>query len=135
MKLGLQNAYTKGQKQIFQTVSTHEDRFFECTTNLWDYIVMQNYLGSAYFEEFENISTKEGLYFKYVRKRGDFKSQRKLLVSSMQFPFGGNQLVVTAVRDMSYWLEVEKQKSIAMMQRIAFASAAHEFRNPLNAII
>ncbi|TNV84916.1 hypothetical protein FGO68_gene13997 [Halteria grandinella] len=35
---------------------------------------------------------------------------------------------------MSYWQELEKQKNITQMQTIAFASAAHEFRNPLNAI-
>ena len=35
---------------------------------------------------------------------------------------------------MSYWQELEKQKNITQMQTLAFASAAHEFRNPLNAI-
>ena len=41
---------------------------------------------------------------------------------------------MTTIRDMSYWLELEKQKNITQMQTIGFASAAHEFRNPLNAI-
>jgi two-component system, OmpR family, sensor kinase len=57
-----------------------------------------------------------------------------LLVSSLQFSFGKKELVVTAVRDMTYWLKLEKQKNIAAMQTLAFASTAHEFRNPLNAI-
>jgi len=36
---------------------------------------------------------------------------------------------------MSYWLELEKQKTVSTMKTIAFASAAHEFRNPLNGIL
>ena len=42
---------------------------------------------------------------------------------------------MTTIRDMSKWLELEKQKTLSKMKTIAFASAAHEFRNPLNAII
>ncbi len=41
---------------------------------------------------------------------------------------------MTTIRDMSRWLELEKQKTMSEMKTIAFASAAHEFRNPLNAI-
>jgi signal transduction histidine kinase len=34
---------------------------------------------------------------------------------------------------MSYWMELERQKIINQQQKTrAFASAAHEFRNPLN---
>jgi signal transduction histidine kinase len=36
---------------------------------------------------------------------------------------------------MSQWLELERQKSMSEMKTVAFASAAHEFRNPLNAIV
>ena len=35
---------------------------------------------------------------------------------------------------MSQWLELEEQKYLSKMRTLAFASAAHEFRNPLNAI-
>jgi signal transduction histidine kinase len=35
---------------------------------------------------------------------------------------------------MSKWQELEQQKSMSALKTIAFASAAHEFRNPLNAI-
>ena len=48
---------------------------------------------------------------------------------------GANKIIITTIRDMSYWLELEKQKNITSMQTLAFASAAHEFRNPLNAIM
>lgn len=36
---------------------------------------------------------------------------------------------------MSPWLELERQRNITELKTVAFASAAHEFRNPLNAII
>jgi signal transduction histidine kinase len=42
---------------------------------------------------------------------------------------------MTTIRDMSYWLELEKQKFRGKMQTLAFASAAHEFKNPLSAIV
>ena len=36
---------------------------------------------------------------------------------------------------MSQWIELEKTKNLSSLKTIAFASAAHEFRNPLNGII
>lgn len=42
---------------------------------------------------------------------------------------------MTTIRDMSYWLELEQQKFRGKMQTLAFASAAHEFKNPLSAIV
>ena len=42
---------------------------------------------------------------------------------------------MTTIRDMSYWLELERQKTTSALKTIAFASAAHEFRNPLNGIM
>jgi len=36
---------------------------------------------------------------------------------------------------MSYWLDLEKNKNLSKLQSLAFASAAHEFKNPLNAIV
>lgn len=47
----------------------------------------------------------------------------------------GRMLTVTTIRDMSPWLELEKQRSLSELKTVAFAQAAHEFRNPLNAII
>ena len=49
--------------------------------------------------------------------------------------FGKLKLIMTTVRDMSYWSELEKQKGISEMKSVTFASAAHEFRNPLNGLI
>jgi len=42
---------------------------------------------------------------------------------------------MTTIRDMSYWLELERQKTSSALKTIAFASAAHEFRNPLNGLL
>ena len=36
---------------------------------------------------------------------------------------------------MSQWLEFEKQKNLNQFKTVAFAQAAHEFRNPLNGIM
>lgn len=44
-------------------------------------------------------------------------------------------MIILTIRDMSLWLELEKQKTISELKTVAFASAAHEFRNPLNGII
>ena len=43
-------------------------------------------------------------------------------------------MVLTTIRDMSKWQELEKHKNLSEMKTVAFAQAAHEFRNPLNAI-
>lgn len=42
---------------------------------------------------------------------------------------------MTTIRDMSQWLELEQQKQLQSLRTVAFASAAHEFRNPLNSLI
>ena len=48
---------------------------------------------------------------------------------------GNRRLLLATVRDMSTWLELEKQRNLNSMKTVAFAQAAHEFRNPLNGII
>ena len=48
---------------------------------------------------------------------------------------GNKNLVFTTIRDMSHWSELEKSKNLTLYKTQAFASAAHEFRNPLSAII
>jgi nitrogen-specific signal transduction histidine kinase len=42
---------------------------------------------------------------------------------------------MTSIRDNSQWIELERQKQMQKMRTVAFASTAHEFRNPLNGII
>ena len=48
---------------------------------------------------------------------------------------GTGKVVLTTIRDMSHWIELEQQKNLSSLKTVAFASAAHEFRNPLNAIV
>ena len=48
---------------------------------------------------------------------------------------GSSRLVITTIRDVSQMLELEKEKNISQIKTIAFSSAAHEFRNPLNGIV
>lgn len=72
------------------------------------------------------------MYFDY--KRGDFTVQ-KIQAFSQILGFGTQKLVMTTLRDMSDWAELEQQKNLSYLKTVAFASAAHEFRNPLNAIV
>jgi signal transduction histidine kinase len=44
-------------------------------------------------------------------------------------------LLITTIRDQSQWLELERQKNLSAIKTVAFAQAAHEFRNPLNGIV
>jgi signal transduction histidine kinase len=48
---------------------------------------------------------------------------------------GNKTLFITTIRDMTFWVDYVKQKKVTNLRTVAFASAAHEFRNPLNAII
>jgi signal transduction histidine kinase len=36
---------------------------------------------------------------------------------------------------MTHWIELEREKNLSSLKTVAFASTAHEFRNPLNGII
>lgn len=58
-----------------------------------------------------------------------------LQVFSQVIEAGSESLVITTVRDMSHWVELERQKNLTLYKTQAFAQAAHEFRNPLGAII
>ena len=48
---------------------------------------------------------------------------------------GTKPLIMTTVRDMSKLMELQKSKEVQKVRTVAFASAAHEFRNPLNGVI
>lgn len=50
-------------------------------------------------------------------------------------PLGSFMLKMTTVRDMSKVLELQRSKEVQKARTVAFASAAHEFRNPLGGII
>src|SRR3569833_133158 len=73
-----------------------------------------------------------GNYFVHMDQSG---KQRELQVFNQFVNFGDQHFVMTTIRDMSYYLELERQRGISRMKTIAFAEAAHEFRNPLNGIV
>jgi signal transduction histidine kinase len=50
-------------------------------------------------------------------------------------PLGSIMLKMTTVREMSKVLELQRSKEVQKVRTVAFASAAHEFRNPLSGII
>lgn len=59
---------------------------------------------------------------------------KKLIVGTIAINQGNQTFLLTTIRDMSFWLDYVRQISVSKVKSIAFASAAHEFRNPLNAI-
>lgn len=48
---------------------------------------------------------------------------------------GNQKLQLATVRDMSVLIELEKSRNQSKFKTLAFAQAAHEFRNPLNGIL
>jgi signal transduction histidine kinase len=95
-------------------------------------------MSDSYFEREEGVVIGDGVYFKLdpASYSSSPKEEPKTLqVFSQILTFENTTLVLTTVRDMSYWLDLEKQKNMSKLQTVAFASAAHEFKNPLNAIV
>ncbi|CDW81611.1 histidine kinase-dna gyrase b-and hsp90-like domain containing protein [Stylonychia lemnae] len=106
--------------------------------NMWEYIQKyEQFFDQSHF----TINPLDGLYFKLPKDEGIFSSEQEnlkykiLQVFTQSIGDGDQKFVLTTIRDQSSWLEIEKQKNLSQLQTIAFASAAHEFRNPLNAII
>eukprot|EP00347_Sterkiella_histriomuscorum_P015384 403357221 len=112
-------------------------------SDLWDYIQKnQQYLDPTRFNRDFLINPLDGMYFKLKQKylqHDNHQSQENihdkvLQVFTQSLRLGNKVYVMTTIRDQSTWLEIEKQKNMSQLKTIAFASAAHEFRNPLNAI-
>lgn len=99
---------------------------------LWEYIQKQSASPKKANGELRE-NPLDGIYFKYKcsKMKGDSK---KMQVFSQGITIGHEQMLMITLRDMSTWLEVEKQKNISTTKTIVFAQAAHEFRNPLNGI-
>ena len=64
----------------------------------------------------------------------DDEKGKKLEIFTQNIKIGKSDFVMTTVRDVSHWLELERQRHLQKIRTVAFASAAHEFRNPLNGI-
>ncbi|CDW77636.1 multi-sensor hybrid histidine kinase [Stylonychia lemnae] len=141
------------QKQRnFQNYVIEGIDFLNSCKNIWDYIQIQKYIKSAQsFVQAKNeqknlnpenkqINTNlEGAYFKYKTQQqvdsDQEKSTKKLQVFSKVIQNGKKQLVVTTIRNITEYLQLEREKNLTLAKTQAFASAAHEFRNPLSAII
>eukprot|EP00347_Sterkiella_histriomuscorum_P004818 403358973 len=129
-KLLLHIQMNKGSSQN----QMHQNQSCQLGT-IWDYILVKNQQKDLKIQSIcSNIS--EGVHFKmkYKNEKGNIKS-KKLQAFSQILHTGQKTFVVTTVRDMSHWMELEKEKNITLYKTLAFASAAHEFRNPLGAII
>ncbi|TNV83597.1 hypothetical protein FGO68_gene16577 [Halteria grandinella] len=104
--------------------------------SLWDYI--NNFDKSSVVTQ--KLQGEQSLnlvnqYFTLQNAQNDGEQKEQtLLVFTNILNISGQQIVLTTVRDMSNFIELEKQKNMTKLKTIAFASAAHEFRNPLNAI-
>ncbi|CDW86955.1 multi-sensor hybrid histidine kinase [Stylonychia lemnae] len=141
----------KGQFQPGKMIPGYE--LLAGCRNIWDYIQLQQLIRKSIIK-LQNAISLDGIYFKYsgscnfeqqiaqeIPDNEIGESQRKLnnlkrlQVFSQTINTGCQTLVITTIRDMSHWLELEKQKTLTLFKTQAFASAAHEFRNPLNAII
>lgn len=55
-------------------------------------------------------------------------------VYSISFSPLSTELFIVTLRDVSTLLQLEKEKAKSNCKSVAFAQAAHEFRNPLNGI-
>ncbi|CDW78214.1 multi-sensor hybrid histidine kinase [Stylonychia lemnae] len=140
-KLFLVEQFKKTTYEI-QTQSVGQDEQCQQFQNIWEYILYRQ--EATKYSEYiccEDDKTVNGTYFQFhfmpkdtIDASEEEKTSKQLQVFSQIFQTGSKGLVMTTVRDMSRWLELEKQKTMSKMKTIAFASAAHEFRNPLNAI-
>ncbi|TNV83306.1 hypothetical protein FGO68_gene9762 [Halteria grandinella] len=107
--------------------------------SLWEYINKLDRDYEVQQDTGERNSINEGGQYFTIQSRGgtgqqDERIDQTLLVFTNILNISGQQIVLTTVRDMSNFIELEKQKNMTKLKTIAFASAAHEFRNPLNAI-
>eukprot|EP00347_Sterkiella_histriomuscorum_P016729 403352075 len=122
-----------------QELDSQEQNF----SDLWDYIQKsQQFLDPRRFNRDFLINPLDGMYFKLKQQyfqndasqSQDNIHDKVLQVFTQSLRLGNKVYVISTIRDQSSWLEIEKQKNLSQLKTIAFASAAHEFRNPLNAI-
>lgn len=60
---------------------------------------------------------------------------KRLQVFNQAVRLGKASVVITTLRDMSQWMKLQHERQLHEFKTVAFASAAHEFRNPLNSIL
>ncbi|TNV84683.1 hypothetical protein FGO68_gene3435 [Halteria grandinella] len=109
--------------------------------NLWEHINKLEQKFNGLNSSIDNRSPQNlgGKYFTLKKRKSsnnheESEKESTILVFTNVLNISGQQIVLTTVRDMSNFIELEQQKNLSNMKTVAFASAAHEFRNPLNAI-
>eukprot|EP00347_Sterkiella_histriomuscorum_P008849 403343505 len=117
-----------------KNIEAGEDLLAGCR-NIWDYIQFQQLLKKTMIPSQNKSDQIDGIYFKFQITKDGQKQQKRLQTFSQTLTTGCKTLVITTIRDMSHWIEFERQKNLTLLKTQAFASAAHEFRNPLSAII
>ncbi|CDW80514.1 sensor kinase [Stylonychia lemnae] len=128
------------QNQMSNTFTDAENQNEKWFTDIWDYIQQhQKHLDPIFFNKEYLINPLDGLYFKFKYSENQDVNQelvkfKILQVFTQTIRLGQQMFVMTTIRDQSNWLEIEKQKNLSQLKTVAFAQAAHEFRNPLNAI-
>ena len=80
---------------------------------------------------------EDGAHFKFKKTfpQNNKAINKKLQVFTQSLNFGKQKMMMVTIKDVSLWIELEKEKNISSMKTESFASASHEFRNPLNGII
>ncbi|TNV74028.1 hypothetical protein FGO68_gene16903 [Halteria grandinella] len=138
------------QRRVSQVNCSVEQGSIPNLNCMWDHIKSKASLEQQ-LEELASINTQssqmDGLYFKLDSPMPKLNNQssgiqdleeeepKLQMFSQLAEIESGKVLTVTTIRDMSPWLELEKQRGLSEMKTIAFAQAAHEFRNPLNGIV
>eukprot|EP00347_Sterkiella_histriomuscorum_P002149 403369283 len=126
VKESLINSKFKNDKNNISTKESENGNYFKVSHNV----------GLLNTQQQEDPNQRvEGAYFTYINNQANEIKKKKLQVFTSYIKSGPKNYVLTTIRDMSFWLEYQKEKNMSSMKTIAFASAAHEFRNPLNAIM
>ncbi len=88
----------------------------------------QNDLGSNFSDDLQAQNS-----FTFLSNSSQKKKKLKAIFHMIHI--GASKLVMGTISDLSNMIAYQKEKNLSAMKTIAFDSAAHEFRNPLNAII
>ncbi|CDW87942.1 multi-sensor hybrid histidine kinase [Stylonychia lemnae] len=103
--------------------------------HIWQYIMNKQFQSEQIQDSEDDQHNSEGEFFKFKQIQQGQKTSKTLQVFSNLISNGQRYFVVATIRDMSLWIELQKQKNLTLAKTQAFAQAAHEFRNPLGAII
>ncbi|CDW87511.1 multi-sensor hybrid histidine kinase [Stylonychia lemnae] len=107
--------------------------------NLWNYLE-HKFQGNRFNNLDSEVSNIDGVPFLVGNDQQNHSSSQKseqkhIQVFTQSMKQNGKETILIALRDMTTWIEFERQENLNKMKTVLFAQAAHEFRNPLNGII